>query len=337
MVQKEYKRVDSMSWDQLMVYLKKRAARKEQEITSSDEEDEPVTNERSPDGPLPQSRFYSVYAGRRRAAIAWRVEVNAAGVKCHLRCFEREEEAARLADRALFYLLGSAAKLNFPHETPGELEPHLAAKIDAQPRRKKRLAKEEGEEEEEEPALPAEITTDHKDAGKMRAVEDEVEHEEDEGEAGPSVRLASESDARKYIGVCSNSRSLATPWRTQICFKSQQIYLQTFADKTMAARLVDRALYYVHGPDALLNFPDEEPGQLELDLAAKIDERLRAIGANKEAWGRKRRRMNSTEDNEAATSRPSEANETPATKERKLSSDRHLSPQHHHPLKYSMS
>ena len=131
----EYERVEKMTWDELMLSLKKRAIRKEKEVVSSDEEeDDHATGpsryySRSLDGPLPQSRYSCVYANR--SGVPWKVEINALGIKCYLRSSQEEEEAARLADRALHYLVGSKARLNFPHETPGALEPDLAAKIDA--------------------------------------------------------------------------------------------------------------------------------------------------------------------------------------------------------------
>lgn len=73
--------------------------------------------------------------------------------------------------------------------------------------------------------------------------------------------------------------------------KQTQVFLKQFETRDEAARVSDRALLYLHGPkyQSELNFPDDTPGDLEPHFAAKIGDKHRCLGVQKEAWGKEKR------------------------------------------------
>ena len=346
---KEYTQVDQMSWDELMVALKRRAARKEREVVSEEEEEEeekareadPTNNRRNLDGSVPQSRFSCVYGTR--SGRPWKVEVSAENIRCYMRAFESEEEAARLADRALFYLTGSKARLNFPDETPGPLEPEMAAKIDARRQaveakqdqpdaaagpsnksmdlsgQKRKERSEDSEHAEEAMEEAGEISRDRKryigtsglvwsglvwSGQKRKARSEDSGHseEEEDGEEEKEMEVEEEDRLRTltpikqeavYKGVSTQGKG----WCCQLYLNSKCVlYLNAFGSTEEAARLYDRASFYVFGDKAKLNFPDQDPGELEADMAAKIDKMLKSGGKDRKILEREAEDLSAGQD-----------------------------------------
>ena len=76
--------------------------------------------------------------------------------------------------------------------------------------------------------------------------------------------------------------SKSNQWRCQVYFHRCLLHLGTFSDlEEAAASCYDRASYYVFKDKSKLNFPDETPDELEPDIAARIDAKLKEGGKTK--------------------------------------------------------
>ena len=80
-----------------------------------------------------RSRYLGVYRAQSKR-LPWTCAVSVgSGVQVTLKATETEEEAARLRDRAFYWLYGEHAtksQMNFPKEKPEELEPQFVTKLE---------------------------------------------------------------------------------------------------------------------------------------------------------------------------------------------------------------
>jgi EREBP-like factor len=90
---------------------------------------------------------------------------------------------------------------------------------------------------------------------------------------------ATEGNSSKYVGA--NERW--GKWRTVIKIHNKDYYLGTYITEEESARVYDSACYYLRGPKAKLNFPNEARQPLPDDLRAKINAALSSVGNSKKA------------------------------------------------------
>ena len=255
-----------------------------------------------------KAKYYHVYPSY-RGGNKYRVDISVGGgVKCYLKAYDDEEEAARLADRAMYYLYGNKAKLNFPNEVTSPLEEEMAAKINRTkeelqgrgpaPTMKEKLQQDaleaaralhQGSELDDEAA--AAVAAAVAAGGEGDGDGDEMGGGEDGDPAYNPLAIAKEPrrvsavddpNRTKYNGVKKTTgrrivRFRADLYMAQSGGKRISVTLGTFDDPEEGARLFDRACYYYFGDKNRLNFPEEEPGELEPDLAAKINEKAASV------------------------------------------------------------